>query len=186
MEMKRFGLLLLVLAAAAGFATPSNGATIVALNDGAVLGDNIWDLTVETSLGDSNDLGGQLSIDNAVSFAPNLAVCDGTNIVICVTLTAADLGDATPSLQDNLFFIIAVVQAGALDGGVPRLLGQVTSNGLPALTTAGIDVLTGIPGNTETFTSTPVTFINPVPEPAAMAFVAMALGSLALLRRRAA
>jgi hypothetical protein len=183
MEMKRFGLLLLVLAAAAGFATPSQGDTIVELNDGAVLGDQIWDLTINTTVG-SNDLGGQLSIDNAVSFTPNPAICDPlNNIVICAPLTGPDL-DPSPSLADNLFLIIAVVQAGALDGGVPRLLGQITSSGLPALTLAGLDILD--PVNQNTALNAPVTFINPVPEPAAMAFVAMALGSLALLRRRAA
>jgi len=194
--MKRFGFLLLVLAAVSGFATPSRAATIVALSPQFGPFTGVWDLLLTTSVGSSNNLGGALSINNALQFIPNTLVCDNVN-VLCGSTTGAqarqlfldnELPDPGPTILDNTFLNIAVATLGALDGGIPRLLGQIVGGpgGLPELTLDFLDDLSGVPGQ-GTAMSEPVTFINPIiPEPSTISLMALGLGGMALLRRRSA
>jgi hypothetical protein len=188
-EMRRFGLLL-VLAAVAGFATPSFAYLTAGKTTGtevAVLqvGPDLWDLTVET---DGNaDAGGTLGITGTSTFIPNTAICDpGATILICGTVDGDDVGD--PTTNGNLYIILAVVQAGALNSGVntPRVLGQVQGPDV-GLTVNGIGLLTG--GADTTGLPEPVAFFRrplQTPEPAAMVFLGLGFASLAFLRRHAA
>jgi hypothetical protein len=192
--MRRFGLLLLVLAAAAGFATPSHAyltpgktsGTEFVLNN---LGPNLWSLTIES---DTETPGGQFGITNGVGFAPNAAICDPEPAVapdlplICASLPGTDLGTGDPAIDAALYFIIAQQASGIAGVGSPRTMGQVQSNGTPAFTIYGTSVLTGIPPDDAGFVA-PVSFVVAgVPEPAAIAFLGLGFASLAFLRRRAA
>jgi hypothetical protein len=176
-------LALLIPQSAGAFLTPGKtSGTEVAL---LAAGPSLWHLTIETATGASNDFGGLLSIDNAVSFDPNPLICDPAMlVVICVAQTAAEVGDATPSLQDNLFFIIAVQLAGALDGGTgnPRTLGRITSSETPQLTLEGLYLFGHVV--VDTGFAEPVDFVT-TPESGSLALLGAALLALPALRRRA-
>ncbi len=189
--MSRFGLLLLVLAAAAGFANPSYAYLTPGKTTGSEVallqvGPTLWDLTVETD--GSADAGATLGVIGGTGFQPNPALCDAAGtILICGTVNGDDVGE--PSTAGNLYLILAVVQAGALNSGVgtPRTLGQIVGGAGVDNTVSGIGILTG--GNDETGLPGAVAFFRrplPTPEPAAMAFLGLAFASLAFLRRRAA
>jgi hypothetical protein len=157
-----------------------------------VAGELVWNLTIETATGTSNDLGGQLSIDGAVSFTPNPLICDPLlRDVICAVVPATDLSGEpgyTSTLDDNLFLIIAVVSAGVLNGGTgnPLTLGSVTPTPLvfaPRLTLEGLDVLNGATFPNPTGFAEPVAFVNfLIPEPSPAGLLGLALSSMILLR----
>jgi hypothetical protein len=191
MEMRRFGLLLLVLAAAAGLANPSqayveatSGTELVLTQPS--LGATLWDLTIETD-GDAN-AGGLIAIGDAEAFLPNTALCDpGATILICGPLDGDDLGD--PSTAGNIYIILAVVVANTLnDGaGVQNLLGQIQGVN-PSLTLEGLAILEPPDPLNPTGLPQPVTLVTipAVPEPGSVALLGLGVASLAFLRRRAA
>jgi hypothetical protein len=190
MEMRRFGLLILVLAAAVGLSAQARAATVITLDEGGAdpanaLGPGIWEVLIESP--DSNaatNQGGQFGIVGGLGFNPNLAVCDtAQTLVICAALPGADLASGDPAVDGTLYLLIAVA-GGNLASPVPVSLGTVSGNNLVG-TIYGTGILTGV-GDDAGFSS-PVSFErNPIPEPAAFAFLGVGLASLAFLRRRAA
>lgn len=186
MVMRRFGLLVLVLAAAVGLSAQARAATTIVLDEGGAdpgnaLGPGIWELTIQADSTDVN-FGGQFGIVGGVNFTDNVAVCDDNLLVICANVQGSDIDPTDPTLVGNMYMIIAVNTADLSVGG-PHLLGTVTGNNL-TFTLSGLEIVAGtpLPGF-----SAPVTFeARPIPEPAVFAFLGIGLASLAFLRRRAA
>jgi hypothetical protein len=189
--MRRILLLVLVVAAAAGFATPSYAFLTpgkVAGTEFALLpaGPGAWQVTLESSepINSTTIYAGGLNfgIINAVNFVGNPAVCDGVQTICGLS----DVGGFGVGRPDTLYFSISQAAGSELGNnvGAPRLLGEAqVPTGNPAFT---LDFVADVFGDLNV--PPPVDFVNPVvvPEPAAFVFVAMGLGSLALLRRRTA
>ncbi len=193
--MRRILLLVLIVAAAIGFATPSYAYLTPGKTSGtefALLpaGPDAWNMTLESdqSITSGSPSDGNLNwgVINATGFTPNTAVCNGTTVVCGIS----DVGGFGAGRPDTLYFSISLNPGSELGNnvGAPRTLGavQVPEN-LPSYTTEFvIDVFGPL------IVPSPVDFVNPspppvvAPEPAAFVFVAMSLGSLALLRRRPA
>jgi hypothetical protein len=183
MVMRRFGLLILVLAAAVGLSAQARAATVITLDEGGAtdaLGPGVWEVLIQSP--DSNaaiNNGGQFGLVNGLAFSPNAAVCDNNNLVICAGVPG---GDVDASLAGTLYMIIAVNTLNMATGG-SFLLGTVDGNNLQP-TANGLEIVAGTP---EYGFSAPVTFdVRPIPEPAAIAFLGLGFASLAFLRRRAA
>jgi len=185
--MSRFGFLL-VLAAAAGFATTSHAYLTPGLTNGTEvalveIGPGIWDLTIENS--QNADTGGSFAILNAglENWNPNPAVCALGN-VLCSLTDGDEVGD--PLYANILYIGIVADLVGALNPnvGAPRRL--ATLQGAPGadFTIQGLEDITGTPGHG--FPGPVVFYRQAIPEPAALAFLGLGFASLAFLRRRAA
>jgi hypothetical protein len=192
--MRRILFLVLVVAAAAGFATPSYAFLTPGKTDGTELallpaGPDAWNMTVESSgsitTGTPAAAAMNWGVQNGVGFAPNLAVCNGSSL-ICGTAgpDAGSSGGTEGVLYFSLSFFAGAPQIG-LNVGSPALLGvvQTAPGSTPSFFLDDIEDVFG-PLNPPP----PVDFVEPppAPEPAAFVFVAMGLGSLALVRRRSA
>jgi hypothetical protein len=190
--MRRILFLVLVAAAIAGFATPSHAFDTPGKTTGSELalrptGDtNIWDLTVESDQPYATALTGgfQMAVVNGLAYVSADPPCDNVTNVFCSGVPGDGMGTGVLGV-----LYIGISNLGApfpANVGNPLLMGQVHTSGLPSFTTDG---MAEVFGSTQSLLPEPVAFVQPappVPEPAAFVFVAMSLGSLALLRRRAA
>lgn len=166
--------LLLAPPSARAFLTPgkTTGTEIALLP----LGPGAWELTIESGDPAAN-YGGQIGIANAVSFDPNLAICDNDVLALCVPIQGSDVD---PLLAGMLFLIVAVEQPGLLDAGIgsPQALGSVRDNGeLPRFVDPQYvcDVLMITAAGCDFGFAPPVTVVNPIPEPASGSLLAVVL-----------
>ncbi len=176
--------LILVLAAAAGFATPSQayvgpatGGVEVVLRE---MGPGLWDLTVETDT--ALLLGGAMSIQalgiDSPSWTSDPAGCNVTDRN-CIPFGVSDGGYA------NLLFVQVFFNtpAGniAPNVGLPVRLGGVVAG---SDATVGLTQVDEVGGGID-FANARFLTIPQAPEPAAMAFLGMGLAALSFVRRRA-